>query len=172
MLAGRECQFRRRRTHPSNVRSLLKGARTHLLSLSSVKSTIRARWSELMPGPTRWLITATPSLTRQLSRGMRLCHRPQRGQRSDSRGRRADLPKSVQAAAPPPKTPALAQACRKRRPRSPRSPALGRTHNDGAPVLKLGQGLFSEIATFTLESGPTSLVPARFVAPVSRDGAP
>jgi len=61
---------------------------------------------------------------------------------------------------------------RKRRPRSPRSPALGRTHNDGAPVLKLGQGLFSEIATFTLESGPTTLVPARFVAAVSRDGAP
>jgi hypothetical protein len=28
----------------------------------------------------------------------------------------------------------------KRRPRSPRSPALGRTHNDGAPVPKLGQG--------------------------------
>jgi hypothetical protein len=36
----------------------------------------------------------------------------------------------------------------------PRSPALGRTHNDRAPILKLGQGLFSEIATFTIESGP------------------
>jgi hypothetical protein len=83
------------------------------------------------------------------------------------------LSPSVQAAAPPPKAPALAQACRKRRPRSPRSPALGRTHNDGAPVLKLGQGLFSEIATFTIESGPTTpRCLARFVAAVSRDGAP
>jgi hypothetical protein len=41
----------------------------------------------------------------------------------------------------------------------PDPPALGRTHNDGAPVLKLGQGLFSEIATFTLESGPRPSVP-------------
>ena len=62
---------------------------------------------------------------------------------------------------------------RKRRPRSPRSPALGRTHNDGAPVLKLGQGLISEIATFTIESGPTTpRCLARFVDAVSRDGAP
>jgi hypothetical protein len=90
--------------------------------------------------------------------GGRACATALRGaKRSDSRGHRAALPKSVQAAAPPPKAPALAQACRKRRPRSPRSPALGRTHNDGAPVLKLGQGLFSEIATFTIESGPTPL---------------
>jgi hypothetical protein len=62
---------------------------------------------------------------------------------------------------------------RKRKAAFPRSPALGRTHNDGAPVPKLGQGLFSEIATFTIESGPTTpRCLARFVAAVSRDGAP
>ena len=87
--------------------------------------------------------------------GGRACAPPSEGPSGatvEAAGRLSPIPSK--AAAPPPKAPALAQAGRKRRPRSPRSPALGRTHNDGAPVLKLGQDLFSEIATFTLESGP------------------
>jgi hypothetical protein len=95
----------------------------------------------------------SPFAPSALLRRAGVCPGPKGAKRSDSRGRRA-APRIRQGGRSAAQSARLAQACRKRRPRSPRSPALGRTHNDGAPVLKLGQGLFSEIATFTIESGP------------------
>jgi hypothetical protein len=103
--------------------------------------------------------TSSPPLPQPCSGGRACAPRLQGAERSDSRGRRAALPESVQGGRSAAQSARTRAACRKRRPRSPRSPALGRTHNDGAPVLKVGQGHFSEIATFTLDSGPRPRCP-------------
>jgi hypothetical protein len=70
------------------------------------------------------------------SRPQRLSPKPFQGGRSAARPQRPGL-----------------RSLPSRRTAFPRSPALDWTHNECAPLLKLGQGVLSEIARFTRESG-------------------
>jgi hypothetical protein len=72
--------------------------------------------------------------------------------RSDSQGRSGSPRSRFQGgrSAARPQRPGL-RSLPSRRAAFPRSPALDWAHNECAPVLKLGQGVLSEIARFTLE---------------------